>query len=412
MALDKKELIAKLSEISELFSKTVESCSEMDEYVPEDHYERKVCVPEFPGEGINKRMRDSWRNAFQHTHENALAMIEEVHREYFAPQKPIPPKKTEFEKPKNTEVGKKLGKYATGSLAGAGIGGFFTLITLFSLMQGVDFYVIRTEIGLILLGAVVYLYCKAMYNKIKPEEDKLIEEALAEYNRQQEKIKAEYDARMEAYEKECAEYELRLKNFMKEYAIWREIYIQSVQEEQEIAEKLEADRVAGVNEIHEKKYLPALEALNACNDLVSDEYLPVLDVIIELLKNGRADDLKEAINLYEDILYRERQLELEREKEENRQREEQMRREEEERYHREQMQFQREQERKRQREAERRLEEEERRRREEMERRDRAEHERRQTEKRETQRQCSNCAKVHRCNLAFKRPNCSSFTPK
>ena len=221
---------------------------------------------------------------------------------------------------------------------------------------------------------------------------------------------------------------------MKDYQAWREIYIQSVNEEAYILDKLEADRVSAVKKIYEERYTPAVAALNETNDLITDEYLPVLNVIIDLLKSGRADDLKEAINLFEDIVYRERQLALEREKEEQRRLEEEQRRRDEERRHREDMQFRKDQERQRQREEERRQQDAERRHREEMDQRerqerdrqneerrradeerrraDRAELDRKQEEERNTRDQCNRCAQNSHCSMAFRRPNCASFRPR
>jgi len=222
--------------------------------------------------------------------------------------------------------------------------------------------------------------------------------------------------------------------FVRAYTEWRGIYLESRREEEDIAEKLEEDRQAAVNAINKEEMLPVLQELSDTNDLVSMNYLPVLETLIDLLKDGRADDLKEAINLYEDIVYRERQLELEREKEEQRRWEEEQRRRDEERHHKEQMKFQQDQERQRQREEERRQQDAERRHREEMDQRDRqerdrqneerrradeerrraerAELDRKQKEDRETRDQCNRCAQAGHCSMAFRRPNCASFRPR
>lgn len=56
------------------------------------------------------------------------------------------------------------------------------------------------------------------------------------------------------------------------------------------------------------------------DEYIGEKYYPDLDEIIELIKSGRADTIKEAINLFEEIKYKERQLEIQREEAEERNR--------------------------------------------------------------------------------------------
>ena len=49
MGIAKNELIAKLEEISALYASTVAIQSQMDDFTPEDHYDRQIVVPPFPG---------------------------------------------------------------------------------------------------------------------------------------------------------------------------------------------------------------------------------------------------------------------------------------------------------------------------------------------------------------------------
>ena len=273
-----------------------------------------------------------------------------------------------------------------------------------------------TLIIITVLAAAAFLFFGYMVKQLKAEEAKKEAEALAAYNRQKEEIMAEYAKKMKVYEGECTEYEVTLKSFLEDYLAWREIFIQSVKEEAQIAEKLEADRKAAVEKIYEERYLPAEAALNECNDLVSEEYLPNLKVIIDLLKSKRADDLKEAINLYEELVYRERQLQLQREQEEQRRREEEQRRQDEERRHKEEMQFRESQERQRRYEEEQRRRDEERHHQEDMKQREQqARDEKLRADKeRQSQKRCVWCAHRSTCRQQYYDGayNCTGFTPR
>lgn len=432
MELQKNELIGKLKEILALYEHAVAIRSEMDTLEPEDNYERTVVVPQFPGEYDSERQRQIWRDKLDHTYEDALGIAERTHREVYGPKEPEKPKLTAFKKPEDRELKEKIEKCKIRSYIGAGVGGFF-LIGIISCLADDSYSALPVVIALALIGVAAFVFFLLKGNKAKAAEEKLVAEALAAHNRQQEELKAEYAKKMKAYESECAQYEGQLETFLEDYRDWREIYLQSIEEEAQIEKKLEADREAAVERMRQEQYVPALEKLEDSNDLVSVEYLSALSVLIDLLVSGRADDLKEAINLYEDLVYRERQLQLQREKEEHRQQEEEQRRQDEERRYREDMQFRKDQERQRQREEERRQQDAERRHREDMalrekqerdrqyeerrrmdeERRraDRAESDRRQKEERDTRDQCNRCAQGH-CSMAFRRPNCASFKPR
>lgn len=284
------------------------------------------------------------------------------------------------------------------------------------------------------IGILMFVIGSNKKRKIKGKQRKRNDEALAAYNQRKTALLEDYKIKMQAYEEATEAYKENLQQFLESYPQWRETLLKGVQEEIDITQKLEEDREAGRQKIFEEEYLPAETALNEANNLVTEDYLPVLDIIIDLLISGRADDLKEAINLYEDIAYRERQLELEREKEEQRRWEEEQRRRDEERHHKELMEFQQDQERQRQREEKRRQQDAERRHREEMDQRDRqerdrqseerrradeerrraerAELDRKQKEDRDTRDQCNRCAQVGHCSMAFRRPNCASFRPR
>lgn len=434
MSVQKKELIARLEEIASLYQNTVAIQTKMEAFTPEDHYERKVAVPPFPGDFPSEKERQVWADRLDHTGAEAPEVAELAHRRFYGPKEPEKPKDQAFEKLEGGELHEKQVKFGRLSKVSAGVAIFFLLGTLLNLND--EYSVLPTLIIITLIAAAGFLFFRYKAKAAKAEEEKENAEALRDHERRKQVIMAEYAEKMKVYERECEQYELVLQDFMKDYLTWREIYIQSVNEEAQIEEQLEADRKAGVAKLHEEQYVPAEAALKDANDLVPETYLPVLRVIIDLLKSNRADDLKDAINLYEEILYREKQLQLQREQEEQRQREEEQRRQDEERRYREEMKFREEQERQRRRDEEQRRSDEERRHREDMRARE-AEARSRELQEKERlrkeqykqhmsqieqqnkqrsagQAQCRACVHAARCNMSIHNnaPTCTGFTPR
>ena len=431
MRIPKNELIAKLEEISVKYADVVAIKSEMDAFTPEDHYERKVPLLTFPGKYKTNEERDRLLKAIDHREDDAVAQMETAYKRIFEPRKPSAPQIKSFKEPDATSgETEQVSKYGCLATAGAAIGGLFALSIIATLGNGISF----VPVAIAVIGTLLFVFGRNKKKRIKEELLKRKNDALVAYNQEKAALQEDYKVKMQAYEEAAEAYKRNLQQFLEEYIQWRETFLKRVQEEINITQKLEKDRKAGIQKIFEEEYLPAEVALNEANNLVTEEYLPVLDIIIDLLRSGRADDLKEAINLYEDIVYRERQLALEREKEAQRQREEQQRRKDEERRYREDMQFRKDQERQRQREEEQRKKDAERRHREEMDQRerqerdrqleerrradeerrraDRAELDRKQKEDRDTSDQCNRCAQVSHCSMAFRRPNCASFRPR
>lgn len=433
MVLQKSELLARLKAVLAKYTDVVAINAELDSFIPEDNYVRNVVVPEFPGGFNSERERRIWKEKLDHTYERAIELAGETYRQIHAPKKPEKPKKQEFMVVKDAELTEKQQKVRNSSFVAIGVCIFFLLGAVF----GVDEKTadtLPTILGIAAVAAATFAFFKYKEKTIKATIEAKVTEAQVAFNRQQEKIMTEYNEKMKAYKSETEAHELALKAFLEQYTSWREVYLASQQEEKQIKNQLEKDRQAAVQKIYEEKMLPAMDALSTINDLVPETYLPVLHILIDLINSGRADDLKEAINLHEEILYRERQLALEQEKEAQRQYEERQRRQDEERRYREDMQFRKEQERQRQREEERRQQNAERRHREEMEQRDRqerdrqneerrradeerrrterAESDRRQKEDRDTRDQCNRCAQVGHCSMAFRRPSCASFRPQ
>ena len=437
MELQKSELIQRLNDISALYANTVSIRSKMDKFTPEDHYERKVPLLAFPGEYKTEKERDMLLKAIDHREDNAVAQMEAAYKRIYKPSKPNAPQIESFKEPEATSDEKEqTSKYGCLATAGIVIGVVFGLavISNLSIVGELGIGPFMPMLAMAAIGVLLFRFGKNKKQKIKEEQQKRKDDALTAYNRQKATSLEEYKVKTQAYEEATEVYMGNLRQFLEDYLQWRETFLQRVQEEIDITQKLEEDRKNGIQKIFEEEYLPAEKTLNEANNLVTEEYLPVLDIIIDLLRSGRADDLKEAINLYEDIVYRERQLELEREKEEQRRWEEEQRRRDEERHHKEQMKFQQDQERQRQREEERRQQDAERRHREEMNQRDRqerdrqneerrradeerrraerAELDRRQKEDRDTRDQCNRCAQVGHCSMAFRRANCASFRPR
>lgn len=415
MELSPKELIAKLENISALYKKTVAIQSKMDEFEPEDSYKREVKVPAFPGKFQSEKEREIWKEKLDHCYEDAVEIAEQVHRKNYGPQEPEKPVRKDYQRKVDSVLENKLSKLKIIGGIGIGVAIFFALGAL----VGVDESTADTLpviLGIAALGAAAFAGSKYMQNKLNKQIEEKNNEAMLAHERQQDAIMAEYSKKMKVYEGECAEYEVTLKSFLDDYRAWREIYLKSVEEEDQIAEKLEADRTAAVEKMYEEEYLPAEAALNECNDLVSEDYLPDLKVIIDLLKSKRADSLKEAINLYEDILYKERQLQLQQEQEEQRRYEEELRRQDEERRYQEDKRFREDQERHRQEEEAQRRKDEERWHKEEMSQREKQaqDEKRRQDEARRSTKRCVWCAHKHTCRQQYYDGayNCTGFTPK
>lgn len=429
--LQRIELIKKLEAISALRDKAIEIKSKMNNFTPEDNYERKVIVPLFPGNYKDNNEREEWENAVEHEDEDAIEQMAQVYDMCYQPREPRKPeeeKQPRAETPLTDEYKKKKGFLPL-------VCGFVAVCALISggLFSG-DTLTMVLNIAIIVPCVVGLLLFYNKINKLKATDEKNTKLALENWEQRKKGNEQKYEQDIKNYQALMNSFKLSKANFVDKYSKWRASYLESMNEEAEIEEKLEADRADAVAQIEKDEFLPVLQDLDTLNDLVTTDYLPALDTIISLLKNGRADNLKEAINLYEDILYRERQLDFEREKEEQRQYEEELRRQDAERRYQEEKQFRENQERERRYEEERREREMERRHNEEMKQReqmelnrqreerrrlederrrnDRAELNRKMEEDRATRHQCNTCALVGHCSMAFRRPNCASYRPK
>lgn len=397
MSIEKKELIAKLQDIQARYNKVKSIRSKIKRFEPEDQYSREVVVPAFPGESEFEQ-HEQWKNELTHEDKNAVEVIEGYYRGLHTPVKPQEPEIKPFEKYRENFFSWEY----TGCLfylsLFVGIIGFFAGLaaedSVSKLVSRVIFLLGAAGLGFYVIRNGIQIYMHIADNV----------ESRRSHRLDAERKERKYAAELDDYNNKMSTFENEVKKFVEDYKAWREIYI-ARQEEARIEKQLEADKKAGISRIHKEELAPAEAAMNEINDLVSEEYLPVLDDLIDLLKSGRADDLKEALNLYEEIAYRERELELQR-------RAELERTEAEERRHRQEMRAMEEQEGMRRREEDRANSRRERER-EEAERESwRREREAQERAKREAENRCFHCANRKNCSLKVTRPqNCSAFRP-
>lgn len=407
----KKSLITKLDQISALYKTTLSIKDKTARFTPKDNYKRMVDLPPFPGEYKSEEEREAWKKSMDHCVDNAIESMDYIYDRVCKPKEPEKPNPGNCPVNENALVNELKKKEGWKVL----VSGFVALCALISggLFSGDALTVILNLVILGACGAVLFLFYKKLQSKKKADEE-VTRIAVEAYEKNKSEAEEKYEQDMGAYKTAMNSHKFKKADFMEKYAEWRKVYLAHVKEEEEIAEMLEADRAAEVKKIFEEEYLPAENKLKAFNDLVSENYLPVLDDIIALLKTGRADDLKEAVNLYEDLCYREKQLQLEREKEEQRKHEAALKREAEERHHREQMDFQKEQERQRAREIKN-QQDLERKRLDEEKRHNLANERQKETEaKASRQKRCSFCAHFSTCRMRdFESAyNCTGFTPK
>ena len=402
--LQKNELITKLEKISSLYNKAVLIQEKIDNFVPEDNYERKIIVPDFPGQYKNNDERKKVQSLVNHKGKDAINRMAGAYDNRYAPKQPAQPKIRQFNYQTDSETKKKQDNFKLYSIISAGVGIFFFLGILLGTADEAWFTILAISI----VCAVLSVFFRGKMKKEMSNDDKRKAEFLAEFTRQNEEIQAQYKAKLKVYENECAAYQQIRQEFLNNYTSWREIYLKSVSEKNEIKEKLEQDRIAAVHKIDKEELTPVIKELSETNDLFSNEYLPVIDDIINLITSGRADNVKEAINLYEEIVYRERQLQLEREMEEQRQYEEELRRQEEEQRYQEEKRFREEQEWNRQREEKERQRREDERQAREMEAKRRDE----QNAKYEAKSRCHWCTNWRHCGVKRNPPlYCPNFQP-
>ena len=165
--LSRDELIDKLKTISGLYENAQQIQSEMDEFEPQDHYERKIEVPAFPGDFPSEQERDVWADRLDHTDENAVEVAEAAHRKFYAPKEPTKPGENQFQKPSFSELENKRAKFGGLSKLSAGIAIFFFLGILLNLND--EYSVLPTMITITLIAAAVFVLLKYMAKTVQAQ---------------------------------------------------------------------------------------------------------------------------------------------------------------------------------------------------------------------------------------------------
>ena len=407
--IEKKELLSKLERISALYDDALSIKIRMDGYEPVDCYERKVLIPIFPGDYEDVDEREEWEMSVDHTDEDAVEQMLEAYDSSYCPReprKPVAEKRPEPEPALTNDYKKKKGCFPL-------VGGFAAVCALISGGLFSDDTVTKAvNLAIIAAGVIAVLAFLIKVKKLKAADEEVAQLMIRGYEHRQQEQQENYEREMQEYRSLMSSFELARADFESEYIEWRKAYLAGLDEEAEIAVKLEADRAAAVKEMEKEEYAPAVQKLTLANDLVPAEYLPAVDVLIALIQDGRADDLKEAINLYEDMLYRERQLQLQREQEEQRRYEEEQRRQEEERRYRQEMKLQKEQEQQRMYDERSRQYEELKKSAVEARERRAKEWEVERKAKQEAESRCHWCKKFRTCGVKNNPPlNCVAFDP-
>ena len=427
--MDTKELAKKLEKISALYKDVLAIKQKMNSFIPKDEYERSIVIPDFPEVEGGEKDKSTLLKAVQHENEDAVYLMGAAHKKLYAPKEPPKPERKKYVTKTDAKDVQKQNNLGCFSFLALGISIFFLLGGIINIGQ------LNSEIGwtipvifaISLISAGVFVALKIASHIAKEKCKKKEELSRINFEREENSIEEAYNEKLLEHEREMALYSKKEEAFLNEYSAWRTVYLAHVAEENNIKKLLEKDKEAELERIDREELAPAIDKLSGANDIITDEYLPSIDKIISLIKSGRASDLKEALNLYEEILYKERQLQFEKEKEEQRQYEELLRRRDAERRHREEMEFLEEQEYQRQREEERRRADLERHHRDEMKLREQEERNRHfeavsrshstgsstsQSDQRSTSRQCTTCAYNGRCSMAYTRPNCASYRPR
>ena len=427
MDLSKNELLEKLDTISSRYGEVVAIKEKMNSFVPEDIYIRQVELPAFPEAEGGEVDTAKFMNNVDHKDDSGSGFIRAYERTYAVPKPPKEPKEPKFEEPKKP-IGLLL-LYVAAALAALTavmqVGNFVLEIFTFSLDWGDLFTLVFAVLAAIVAGG---LFIGSLFMKISYR--KKVNRARVAFDLEQKPMKDEYNEKLSQYEYDMQMYRQKEQDYIDAYWAWRTAYLEHLDEEERVKAQLKIDRQEAVKQFEENELVPAKARLDEVNDLLSEKYLPAVDKIIELIKNGRADTLKEAINLYEEILYKEKQLELEKEKEERKEYIQMLQLLAEQRRYEREMEIRRMQELEREMEEERRQNEEERRHREEMELLEKQESNRQAESRREesrrkheetaamyrdyhaTHRQCQSCANMTHCRMAFQRSNCASYRPK
>ena len=247
--MEKKEIIAKLKNLNNIYKKSLEAQNKIENVKVKDNYERVVVVPEEPACPLE---------------------VEEPIKEI---------------KTKSEFVNEILGP-------------FFVAYMVLGLMFA-SFIALRnvavTIFSVVLIG--ISITCHVLMSKKRAlKYDDYVENTNNQYKEDLNAYK-EYLTEVKLYNKEINTYNRQLKLHE--------------EEEKEIRHKINEEENRIKEEIIEKEYDPLVEKLEKENDgIIGKKYYEDLLDIIDLLESGRADTIKEALNLFEDIKQKNIQFEL------------------------------------------------------------------------------------------------------
>ena len=366
---NREELLNKLKELKEIFFESEEVEREIEDVRVKDNYERKCEMPKEP---------------------EVIEKVEEPTIKYISKKEMLDEVKFFIKLPIIFLI-VTLVQVAIYFIAKSGIDGSGSLSDQFQVnFTNFAFAMIFVFLGIAFFFGILVNLCK--YLKVIIDYKKEDKMELAQYKMH----RREYDEYLEKkkkYDEEMKEYERKVQEHK--------------EEEDRIDELLEKERESIQNKIREEKYDPIIERLREESEgiLYPEFNLRNLSRVIDIIESGRADDVKEALNVLDEIKYRESQQEFERYKfkkeEQARIRQE---REEEKRYEDEK------------READRRRQEDLRReaqqRNEDLAREEKRLREERSRNHRDAVSQCSNCRNIHHCRNYGKFANCPNYRPR
>ncbi|MBR5272814.1 MAG: hypothetical protein IKU25_05400 [Clostridia bacterium] len=317
-----KDLVIKLEMIKDLYSRVSAAKTKMNnvKHTVVDDYERTVHEPDFKGRWGERVYRAVLKSG---TQEDLLT----IYKDYFTPEKPtkkMPTKPMEYKK-KEKENEKNNHKSVLLKSVIIAIVAFICLVYFFVKKggnTGEAWLWLILAVALLFFAMASYIKGKVKLKENAENRTEKYEAKLEKYNQKVAAINEQYEKEMEAYNAKVKEYNDNQESFIKDCEELLAVQKSIEEEEADISRKLEQKRAQEKDRIYREEYIPAFEAFEENNDLVSDDYVYAIGEFIALIKNGRADSLKEAINLYEEIQHRERELELQRGLDARRRREE------------------------------------------------------------------------------------------
>ena len=207
MGLTKKELIEKLKSISSLYDDVIEIEEEMENFEPEDIYEREVILPKFPGKYNSEEERRAWAEVVDHSDEYALEDVKKAHIHFYAPKKPAEPKLEEFKKIEYSDLKNKESKFKGLFIAAMSVSVFFFLGFICNIRElNKEYSAMPTIFAIAVISALLAVAFRFISNSAKKASDVKNSEALLAHTSKQNEIISEHNAKMKAFEKEYEDF--------------------------------------------------------------------------------------------------------------------------------------------------------------------------------------------------------------